>query len=134
MLRPRYVLVLGLLTLLPLQPVAAQEGSDEAVPPVTPPVSLSAMIRNAGYTLSAEEADYLDADEQATDQFVRAMLTTELHAPTINDDYSRQVVLAELRRVAALDPNGVSVAAPATLAELNRLAVARRTAIRQTAQ
>jgi hypothetical protein len=92
------------------------------------------MIRNAGYTLSAEEAAYLDADEEATDQFVRAMLTTELHAPTINEDYSRQVVLSELRRVAALDPNAVTVAAPATLAELNRLAVARRTAIRQTAQ
>ena len=63
------------------------------------------MLRNAGYTVSADEATYLDADEQATDQFVRAMLTTELHAPTINDDYSRQLVIAgqELLRIASVD-------------------------------
>jgi len=95
---------------------------------------MSAMIRNAGYQISDEEAAYLDADEQATDQFVRAMLTTELQAPTINDDYSRQTVIAELQRVAALDPAAVSTPPPPTLTELNRIAVTRRTAMRDTAQ
>ena len=113
---------------------ASAQQDDGTVPAATAPTAMSAMLRNAGYTVSTDEAAYLDADEQATDQFVRAMLTTELHAPTINDDYSRQLVISELQRVAALDPGAVAVAAPAPLAELNRLAVARRTAIRDTAQ
>jgi hypothetical protein len=113
---------------------ANAQQDDGSVPAATAPTAMSTMLRNAGYTVSADEATYLDADEQATDQFVRAMLTTELHAPTINDDYSRQLVIAELRRVAALDPGAVTVAAPGPLAELNRLAVVRRAAIRETAQ
>ena len=113
---------------------ASAQQDDGTVPAATAPTSMSAMLRNAGYTVSADEAAYLDADEQATDQFVRAMLTTELHAPTITDDYSRQIVLAELQRVAALDPGAVAVAAPGPLAELNRIAVLRRTAIRDTAR
>jgi hypothetical protein len=113
---------------------ARAQQDDNSVPAATAPTSMSAMLRNAGYTVSADEATYLDADEQATDQFVRAMLTAELHAPTINDEYSRQLVLAELQRVAALDPGPVAVAVPGPLAELNRLAVARRAAIRDTAQ
>jgi hypothetical protein len=133
MLRNLQIVVL-LLTLAGGASTAAAQQGEDAVPPATAPTSMSAMIRNAGYPISAEEAAYLDADEEATDQFVRAMLTAELQAPTINDEFSRQTVLAELQRVAALDPGAVSMPAPAALAELNRLAVTRRTAMRQTAQ
>jgi hypothetical protein len=133
MLRSLSVLAL-IAALAGAAPSAAAQGSEDSVPPVTNPVTVSAMIRNAGYSVSAEEAAYLDADEQLTDQFVRAMLTAELHAATINDDYSRQLVLAELRRVVALDPAAGTPPAPPTLAELNRVSLARRTAIRQTAR
>jgi hypothetical protein len=91
-------------------------------------------LRAAGFTISGDEAAYLDADEQLTDQFVAPMLTVELHAPYVNDEFSRQVVLVQLRQVAALDPNGANLQAPPTLAELQRIAVARRTALRQAAQ
>ncbi|HLH26504.1 MAG TPA: hypothetical protein VK066_28620 [Chloroflexota bacterium] len=126
------LLAVALLAVAP--PLAAQEEGDEAVPPATPPQPLSAQIRAAGYNVTDQEAAYLDADAQFTDQFVAPMLTVELHAPYINDDFSRQVVLAELQQVANLDPNGNTVQPPPTLVDLDRIQVARRTAIRQAAQ
>jgi hypothetical protein len=130
-----------LLTILPLAiallaaaaPLAAQQ-SDEAVPPATAPQPLSAQIRAAGFNLTDEEAAYLDADAQLTDQFVAPMLTVELHAPNIADDFSRQVILAQLQQVTTLNPDGNTAQPPASMAELQRIQVARRTAIRQAAQ
>ena len=115
-------------------PQAAQQGSDEAVPPATPPQPFSVQVRNAGYNLTDAEAAYLDADAQYTDQFVAPIMTVELHAPYASDEFSRQVILNELQRVAALDPTGNSVQPPLTMAELERIAVARRAALRQAAQ
>ena len=113
---------------------AATQDGDEAVPPVMPPMPISAMLRNAGYTLTDDEARYLDADEQVTDRFVAPILTVELHAQFVNDEFSRQVVLNQLRQLTALDPAATTVAPPASLAELHRVAVARRMALRSAAQ
>lgn len=115
-------------------PAAAPQGSDEAVPPATAPQPFSASVRSAGFNLTDAEAAYLDADADYTDKFVSPILTVELHAPTYTDEFSRQVILTQLQQVAALDPNGNSVQPPLTMAELQRIAVARRTAIRQAAQ
>ena len=134
MLRAPHALALALVLLATASPVAAQQGDDEAVPPATGPLPMSAMLRNAGYAVSPEEATYLDADEQVMERFVTPLLTIELHAAFVNDDYSRQIVLAELRRIVALDPAATTVSPPPSLAELHRLALARRTAIRQAAQ
>jgi hypothetical protein len=127
-----FSLVIGLLAAAP--PLAAQQEGDEAVPPATAPQPLSAQIRAAGFNVTDQEAAYLDADAQFTDQFVAPMLTVELHAPYVSDDFSRQVVLSQLQQVANLDPNGNTVAAPPSLAELERIQAARRGAIRQAAQ
>ncbi len=113
---------------------AQQSEEEEAVPPATAPVPLSTALRNAGYTLTAEEAAYLDADEEVTEQFLTPLLTVELHAPYVQDEYSRQIVLAELRRLAALDPTATPVAPTPTLAELHRLALARRTSLQEAAR
>ncbi len=131
------LLVLAVLVLLGLGtagPLAAQQESEESVPPVMPPQSISTMLRNAGYVLTAEEAAYLDADEQHTERFVTPLLNVELHAPYINDEFSRQIVLHQLRAITTLDPAGTGVAPPASLAELDRVAVARRAALRQAAE
>jgi hypothetical protein len=127
------ILTLALAVLAAAPPVAAQQ-SDETVPPATAPQPLSAQIRAAGFNVTDEEAAYLDADAQFTDQFVAPMMTVELHAPNVADDFSRQVILAQLQQVAGLDPNGGTTQAPASMAELQRIQVARRTAIRQAAQ
>jgi len=127
-----YILALSLMMLTAV-PTAAQQGGDEAVPPVTAPIPISQMLRNAGYTISADEGAFLDADERLTDQFVTPVLTVELQAPFANDEFSRQVILSELRKVVALDP-AASTAPPAALSELARISVVRRSAIRQAAQ
>jgi hypothetical protein len=132
MLRRGYLLALSLLILTAF-PASAQQGGDETVPPVTAPIPISQMLRNAGYNLSADEGTFLDADERLTDQFVTPVLTVELQAPFANDEFSRQVILAELRKVVALDP-GAAAPAPASLSEVARISVLRRTAIRQAAQ
>jgi hypothetical protein len=116
------------------QPPAPQPGSDEVVPPATAPQPLSAQIRAAGFNVTDEEAAYLDADADYTDRFVAPMLTVELHAPYVSDDFSRQVVLSQLQQVATLDPDGNTVRPPASLAELQRIQVARRASLRQAAQ
>jgi hypothetical protein len=131
--------LLGVLTLLVLllagvAPVAALQESEETVPPATAPMPLSTMLRNAGYTLSDAEARYLDADEQLTDQFVAPILTVELHAAFASDEFSRQVMMSQLRQVMALDPNSNAVPAPPSLGELERIAVARRAALRRAAE
>jgi hypothetical protein len=120
--------------LLTAAPAVAVQQSDETVPPATAPQPLSVQIRAAGFNVSDEEAAYLDADAQLTDQFIAPMLTVELHAATISDEFSRQVILAQLQQVTRLDPNASSVQVPASLAELQRIQVARRTSIRQAAQ
>jgi hypothetical protein len=136
MVRPIVWLLAALIVLGTAPPLAAQQPpeGEEVVPPVMPPQSISMLLRNAGYTITEEEARYLDADEQLTDRFVAPILTVEMHAQTINDEFSRQVVLNQLRQVTSLDPTANSVAAPASLAELHRIAVARRTALRDAAQ
>jgi hypothetical protein len=125
-------LAIGLLAAAP--PLAAQQDADEAVPPATAPQPFSVQLRSAGFNITDAEAAYLDADAQFTDQFVAPMMTVELHAPYATDDFSRQVILAELQKVAALDPNGNTTQPPLTMAELQRIAVARRASIRQAAQ
>jgi hypothetical protein len=127
-------LFLTLLTVAAAPPAVAYQDGEEVVPPVMPPMPMSAMLRNAGYTLTDDEARYLDADEQLTDRFVAPILTVELHAQFVNDEFSRQVVLNQLRQLTALDPSTVTVAPPASLAELHRISVARRTALRNAAQ
>jgi hypothetical protein len=134
MRRALTIFTLAIVLLAAAPPLAAQQGSDEAVPPATAPQPLSAQIRAAGYNVTDEEAAYLDADAQFTDQFVAPMLTVELHAPYASDEFSRQVILNQLQQVANLDPNGNSVQPPASLAELQRIQAARRAAIRQAAQ
>ena len=132
MLRRAYLLALSLLMLTSV-PASALQGGDEAVPPVTAPIPISQMLRNAGYTISADEGTFLDADERLTDQFVTPVLTVELQAPFANDEFSRQVIMSELRKIVALDP-GAAGTAPASLSEVARLSVVRRSAIRQAAQ
>jgi hypothetical protein len=134
MRRATRAILLALMLLGLAAPTGAQQSEEEAVPPATGPVPLSAALRNAGYTLTAEEAAYLDADEGVTEQFLTPLLTIELHAPYVQDEYSRQIVLAELRRLAALDPTATPVAPPPTLAELHRLALARRTSLQEAAR
>jgi hypothetical protein len=133
MWRVLYALMLTIGVLGGAHLVAAQ-GSDEPVPPVTAPMTLSEMIRQAGHRITNEEAAYLDADAELTDQFVRPVLTVDLFAASVVDEQSRQLVLTALRQIVALDPAARPVAAPARLQELDRLAIARRTAARQAAQ
>ena len=115
-------------------PAAGQQEGEEVVPPVMPPMPLSAMLRNAGYTLTDAEARYLDADEQLTDQFVAPILTVELHAQFAADEFSRQVMISQLRQVTALDPGANTVPAPASMGEIERIAVTRRAALRRAAE
>jgi hypothetical protein len=96
-------------------------------------MTLSEMIRNAGHTLSNEVAAYLDADAAHTEKFVQPVLTVDLFAASLVDERSRQIVLTALRQVVALDPGTVSPPPPG-LADLDRLAVARRTAAQQAAR
>lgn len=131
----RYLLILMLAgALLAAAPPLAAQQEEEAVPPATAPQALSVQIRGAGFTITDDEAAYLDADAQFTDQFVAPMMTVELHAPYVSDDFSRQVVLNQLQQVARLDPTASTVRPPASMADLDRVQVARRTAIRQAAQ
>lgn len=134
MRRALTIVTCALALLAAAPPLAAQQTSDEAVPPATAPQPFSAQVRSAGFNITDPEAAYLDADAQFTDQFVTPILTVELHAPTAHDEFSRQVILTQLQQVAGLDPNGNSVQPPLTMAELQRIAVARRAAIRQAAQ
>jgi hypothetical protein len=128
------IILLAFAVLAAAPRVAAQQEGDEAVPPATAPQPLSVQIRAAGFTVTDQEAAYLDADAQFTDQFVAPMLTVELHAPFVSDDFSHQVVLSQLQQVANLDPNGNTVQPPPSLAELERIQAARRASIRQAAQ
>ncbi|HZS02976.1 MAG TPA: hypothetical protein VFE37_29975 [Chloroflexota bacterium] len=127
-----FSLAMALLAAAP--PLAAFQGSDEQVPPATAPQPLSAQIRAAGFNITDQEAAYLDADAQFTDQFVAPMMTVELHAPYVSDEFSRQVILNQLQQVANLDPNGNTVPPPPSMTELERIQAARRAAIRQAAQ
>lgn len=134
MRRALTIMTLAVALLAVAPPLAAQQGGDEAVPPATAPQPLSVQIRAAGFNVTDPEAAYLDADAQFTDQFVAPMLTVELHAPYVSDDFSRQVILAQLQQVVNLNPNGNTVPPPASLAELERIQAARRASIRQASQ
>ena len=133
-MRRSLTILMAAIALLAAAPPLAAQQEEEAVPPATAPQPLSAQIRAAGFNLTDEEAAYLDADAQFTDQFVAPMMTVELHAPYAADDFSRQVIISQLQQVARLDPTAATARPPASLAELDRLQVARRTAIRQAAQ
>jgi hypothetical protein len=134
MWRVLYALMLTIGAVGGTQLVAAAQGSDESVPPVTAPMTLSEMLRQAGHRIANEEAAYLDADAELTDQFVRPVLTVDLFAASVVDDRSRELVLTALRQIVAMDPSARRVAPPPTLQELDRLALARRTAAQQAAR
>ena len=133
MLRALRPLALALAVLAIAAPATAQQPDEEVVPLPTAPVPMSAMLRNAGYTLTPEEAAYLDADEQAGEAFMTGIMTVDLLAAYSTDEAAREIILRELRRVASLDPAGPATPPP-SLSELHRLGVARRTAVRDAAQ
>ncbi|MBX5491091.1 MAG: hypothetical protein IRZ14_08020 [Chloroflexi bacterium] len=99
-----------------------------------PAQSISQVIRNAGYSLTPEEAAYLDADEQLTDRFVNAVITADLAVDTVNEPAVRQLLMDQLREVTQLDPASLSVQPPPSLQPLHQLGQLRREALQRTAR
>jgi hypothetical protein len=99
-------------------------------------VPMSQFLQQAGFSLSAAEAAYLDADQQTQVQWVTPLFEVfSLAGPegALPDDATQARVVAELQKIVALDPSA-SPEAPPTLQRLRELAVEQRVALRRAAQ
>ncbi len=120
----------------PTPPPTAGQGptTDEVIPPPMPAQTISQVIRNAGYSLTPEEAAYLDADERLTERFVNAVITADLAVDMVNDPQVRQVLMDQLRAVTQLDPAALDVPPPPSLQALHQVGQLRREALQRTAR
>ena len=116
-------------------PPAAQAGVHAQLADGAPPtVPLSQVIQQAGYPLSDAEAAYLDAEQQVQVQWATPLFQAlTLAGPEGLPDSSMQaVIVAELQKLVALDPNA-GPEAPASLQRLRELIVPHRAAVQRAA-
>src|SRR5262249_639655 len=99
------------------------------------PMPISQIIRQAGYTLTDAEASYLDGEQQLQSQYVLPLtqvMTLAGAGSGVPEGATREVMVGELQRLTAMDPNA-SPSAPESLQALRELAVRQRAAIRRAA-
>jgi len=116
----------------PWAPVRAQQTSSDPAQGIMP---MSQFLQQAGFSLDAAEAAYLDADQDVQIQYVGPLFTVfNLAGPEggLPDSATREQIVAALQKVIALDPTAAPQAPP-TLARLRELAVEQRTALRRAA-
>lgn len=119
----------------PTAPPPAGQGptTEEVIPPPMPAQTISQIIRSAGYSLTPEEAAYLDADEQLTERFVNAIITADLAVSMVNEPAVRQLLIDQLRAVTRLDP-ALGMQPPPSLQMLHQVGQLRREALQRTAR
>jgi len=116
----------------PWAPVRAQQTAADPAQGVIP---MSQFLQQAGFSLDAAEATYLDADQNVQIQYVGPLLEVfRLAGPEsgVPDSATQAQIVAALQKVIALDPNAAPPAPP-SLARLRELAVEQRTALRRAA-
>ena len=116
----------------PWAPARAQQTSSDPAQGIMP---MSQFLQQAGFSLDAAEAAYLDADQDVQIQYVGPLFTVfNLAGPEggLPDSATREQIVAALQKVIALDPTAAPQAPP-TLARLRELAVEQRTALRRAA-
>jgi hypothetical protein len=130
------IVIAVLAATLVAQPAAQANGQNQGADAATvTTLSLSQIIRQAGYTLTDEEAAYLDADQAFGQQYSTALLqVVALGGPNagLPDSAVQPALEAVLQRLVALDP-AASPEAPASLQPLRALAVEQREAARRAA-
>ncbi len=119
------VALLGALLLLGVGPFPA--ASQEEVPAAGPPLSLSQRLTAQGHTVAPDEAAYLDADEQVTEDFVRLLAYVQMMmtVPPSTEGW-RESLGNFLEAMVVLDPERTPVPPPESLAEVHADAVAYR--------
>ena len=122
------LILVPLLTGLPPGPLPAHgAAAQEEVPPAGPPVPLSQRLRAQGHPVDTAEAAYLDADEQAREEFLRLQVVVDLLASLRPDtDDWKITLLQHLGQLAALDPTRTPVAPPPTLLAVHDQSLAYR--------
>jgi hypothetical protein len=116
----------------PWAPVRAQQATSDAPQGVMP---MSQFLQQAGFSLDAAEATFLDADQDVQIQFVGPLFEVFSLAggeSGLPDSATQAQIVAALQKVIALDPNAAPQAPPA-LARLRELAVEQRSALRRAA-
>jgi hypothetical protein len=117
--------LLGALVLLVAGAPAA--ASQEEVPAAGPPLSLSQRLAAQGHAVAPAEAEYLDADEQVTEEFVRLLAYVQMMMGIPpNTEGWRETMVNFLEPMVLLDPERTPVAPPAPLAAVHAGAVAYR--------
>ena len=128
MLGSRLALVLMLLAAVAGGALPAPTAAQEEVPAAGPPLAISQRLRAQGHTVTADEAAYLDADEQVTDEYVRLLGYVQLvmSSPANAADW-RDDMVAFLEPMALLVPDRTPVPPPDTLAAVHAAAVGYHT-------
>src|SRR5262245_52043409 len=104
----RALLVVGLLVALGWG-AAPAAGQDE-VPTAGPPQSLSGRLISQGHAVTPDEASYLDADEQVTEQYTRLLVVVqELARMNPTAPNWRTATITYLQAMANLDPDQAPV-------------------------
>ncbi|HEY7067216.1 MAG TPA: hypothetical protein VII06_37485 [Chloroflexota bacterium] len=114
---------------------AAPAAGQDEVPAAGPPQSLSARLISQGHDVTPDEAVYLDADEQVTEQYVRLLVVVEELArmnPTAPN--WRTAIVTYLQAMTDLDPAEAPVPPPDSLAEIHARSVAYRAELGTAAQ
>jgi hypothetical protein len=116
----------------PWASVRAQQATPDPSQGVMP---MSQFLQQAGFSLEAAEAAYLDADQNVQFQYVGPLFEVfGLAGPEagLPDSATQERIVAALQKVTALDPNAAPQAPP-SLARLRELAVEQRAALRRAA-
>jgi len=131
----RLLVIVGLLAVAGAWLPAAHAEPQQQVDISQSPVPISQIIRQAGYSLTDAEAAYLDGEQQLQALYVRALaqiVTLAGSESGVPQGATREVIVGELQRLVALDPNAAP-SAPDSLQPLRELALRQRAAIRQAA-
>lgn len=117
----------------PWAPVRAQQAAPDPAQGIMP---MSQFLQQAGFTLDAAEATYLDADQDVQIQYIGPLFEVFSLAGAeesgLPDSATQEKIVAALQKVVALDPNAAPQA-PSSLARLRELAVEQRAALRRAA-
>jgi hypothetical protein len=130
-----YIVIAALALAATVQPVGRASAQYPTVDLSQPPVPVSQVIRQAGYSLSDAEAAYLDAEEQMQAQYAAPLfqvLTLAGPATGLPDAATQASIVAELQQLLALDPNAAPQAPPA-LQRIRELAFQHRAALQRAA-
>ncbi|HLH23955.1 MAG TPA: hypothetical protein VK066_15635 [Chloroflexota bacterium] len=101
-------------------------GQDD-VPAAGPPLSLSGRLRAQGHDVAPDEAVYLDADEEVTEQYVRLLVVVQdLSQMLPTTEGWRPALIANLQAMAQLEPTLAPVPPPEGLRDVHAQSVAYR--------